>query len=103
MGNKNLFDVAQKSGIQYFQHDKENMRVLYFGSSMQSCVNGEVVFVQRKDGKYWFGRTYHNMYVFIFHTPIDRVLDGLAYLFQEREMLEAAEEDPFGEQGELPF
>ncbi len=34
MGNKDGFNPFQKSGIQYFVHDREYKRVVYFGTGM---------------------------------------------------------------------
>jgi hypothetical protein len=103
MGNKDGFSPFQKSGIQYFVHDRERMRVVYFGTGMDHIVNGEIVFFQREDGLFWFGRTYHNMFVLIFNEPIDSVLTGTSFVSREKRLLELQEEDRCVDQWDLPF
>lgn len=66
MGNKDGFNPFQKSGIQYFVHDRVCMRVVYFGTGMDHIVNGEIVFFQREDGLFWFGLTYYIIFLLIF-------------------------------------
>lgn len=65
------------------------------------------MFVQRADGTFWMGRTYHNMYWLEMSYPIEEVLIGLSYLSQEKRMLEMHESEDgdgmFVDQGELPF
>lgn len=103
MGNKNGFNVAQRTGIQYFVHERENMRVVYYGAGMDHVVSGEIVFFEREDGLFWFGRTYHNMYVLTLQEPIEQILTGMTFISHEKRMLEVNEENEFVFQGELPF
>lgn len=103
MSKKDGFDPFQKRGIQYFVHDGESMRVVYFGTGMDHIVNGEIVFFQREDGLFWFGRTYHNMYALILNEPIDSVLTGTSFVSREKRLLEMHEEDGSLDQWDLPF
>ncbi|AZP43024.1 hypothetical protein EJP81_14660 [Rahnella aquatilis] len=103
MSKKDGFDPFQKRGIQYFVHDKESMRVVYFGTGMDHIVNGEIVFFQREDGLFWFGRTFHNMYALILNEPIDSVLTGTSFVSREKHLLAMHEEDGSLDQRELPF
>lgn len=54
---------------------------------MDHIVNNEIVFFQREDGLFWFGRTFHNMYVLIFNEPIDSVLTGTSFVSREKRLL----------------
>lgn len=103
MSKKDGFDPFQKRGIQYFVHDKESMRVVYFGTCMDHIANGEIVFFQREDGLFWFGRTYHNMYALILNEPIESVLTGTSFVSREKRLLEIQEEDSYVDQWDLPF
>lgn len=103
MSKKDRFDPFQKRGIQCFVNDKESMRVVYFGTGMDHIVNGEIVFFQREDGLFWFGRTYHNMYALILNEPIDSVLTGTSFVSREKRLLKIQEEDSYVDQWDLPF
>lgn len=102
---KNGFNPGQRTGIQYFYEGKERMTVLYAGSQLpsNSVMNGEVVFIQRDDGTFWYGRTFHDMYWLEFMEPIESVMVGVFHSRSEKYVSELHEDNDFVDQGELPF
>ncbi|PLV53683.1 hypothetical protein [Erwinia sp. B116] len=102
---KNGFNPGQSAGVQYFYEEKERMTVLYAGSELpgNGIVNGEVVFIQRSDKTFWYGRTYHNMYWLEFQELIETVMVGVFHVRSEKHVAELHQDNDFVDRWELPF
>ena len=104
MGNKNLFDPGQRSGIQRFVDTRGNwFRVCYWGSGLSDVRIGERIFFQNYRGSYWFGTIERDCFVLISDVPFQRVLDGVDLIRSQDEMIREHASGWFVDQGELPF
>lgn len=110
MGNKNTFNPAQTSGVQYFWTN-ERITVLHqTGAYLPYIEPGEVLLVETKpvDGQrmFWFGRVTQTAYWFVLDEPVS-IFDVGSWFTHHEMMLKAHGGDldfvDMDRQGELPF
>lgn len=107
MGNKNGFNPAQTSGVQYFT-TTERVTVLHKGGYLERIDPGQVVLVETKrvgdQRMFWFGRVTDTAYWFVLEEPVS-IFDVTSWFLHHQEMIEAhdGDIDRFVDQCELPF
>ena len=109
MGNKNTFNPAQTSGVQYFWTN-ERVTVLHRnGAYLPHIEPGEVLLVETKPvgdlRMFWFGRVTKTAYCFVLDEPVS-IFDVDSWYRHQQEMnnVHDANLDEFNDmQGELPF
>lgn len=107
VGNKNGFNPAQTSGVQYFT-TTERVTVLHKGGYLERIDPGQVVLVETKrvgdQRMFWFGRVTNTAYWFVLDEPVS-IFDVTSWFVHHQQMIEAhrGDMDQFVDQCELPF